>query len=499
MIKPTMFRFGTLILFSMFTLLGMTSHNTALVLTDEQEANRVCTQGSKAVITVKDGNKHGSGFVVSQDGLIITNAHVVAGSPSVVTVVFQNGKQVPADVIGFARGGVDLAALKIQNRNNLPHLSLADSGTVKVGYRVFAIGTPLKVENRGICTQGNMSRIRLDGTIQHTATIYPGNSGGPLLNTQGEVIGVNTSGTFVSFFDSADNKVVVTASRTGISLSQPVEKVKSFLADIRQQKISSISTLPINEVINNRGNVYAKQEKWELALADFNKAIQINPQYAKAYNNRGSVYANQKKWELALADYNKAIAINSDEELAYHNRGLIYAKVEKWELALADFNKAIQINPQYAQAYHNRGNVYANQKKWELALADFNKAIQINPQYAQAYHNRGNVYANQKKWELALTDYNKAIQTNPQFAKAYMGRGFIYREQKKWELALADFNKAIQINSQFAKAYMGRGLVYLQFNDKQKARENFQEAARLFLDQGNTALYKTAMGILKKL
>ena len=80
-----------------------------------------------------------------------------------------------------------------------------------------------------------------------------------------------------------------------------------------------------------------------------------------------------------------------------------------------------------------------------------------------------------------------------------MSRGFIYREQKKWELALADFNKAIQINSQYAQAYMGRGLVYLQFNDKQKARENFQEAARLFLDQGNTALYKTAMGILKNL
>jgi len=465
MIKPTMLRFGTLILFSMFTLLGMTSHTSALVLTDDQEANRVCTQGNKAVITVKDGNKHGSGFFVSQDGLIITNAHVVAGSPSVVTVVFQNGKQVPADVIGFARGGVDLAALKIQNWNNLPHLSLADSGTVKVGYRVFAIGTPLKVENRGTCTQGNMSRIRLDGTIQHTANIYPGNSGGPLLNTQGEVIGVNTSGTFVSFFDSADNKVVVTASRTGISLSQPVEKVKSFLADIRQQKISSISTLPINEVINNRGNVYAKQKKWELALANFNQAIEINPDYADAYNNRGNVYANQKKWELALADFNKVISINSDEEFAYYNRGSIYYK----------------------------------QKNWELALADYNKAIQINPQYAQAYIVRGSIYYKQKNWELALADYNKAIQINPQFAKAYMSRGFIYREQKKWELALADFNKAIQINSQYAQAYMGRGLVYLQFNDKQKARENFQEAARLFLDQGNTALYKTAMGILKNL
>jgi tetratricopeptide (TPR) repeat protein len=499
MIKPTMLRFGTLILFSMFTLLGMTSHTSALLLTDEQEANRVCTQGSKAVITVKDGNKHGSGFLVSQDGLIITNAHVVAGSPSVVTVVFQNGKQVPADVIGFARGGVDLAALKIQNRNNLPHLSLADSGTVKVGYRVFAIGTPLKVENRGTCTQGNMSRIRLDGTIQHTANIYPGNSGGPLLNTQGEVIGVNTSGTFVSFFDSADNKVVVTASRTGISLSQPVEKVKSFLADIRQQKISSISTLPINEVINNRGNVYAKQKKWELALANFNQAIEINPDYADAYNNRGNVYANQKKWELALADYNKAIAINSDEEFAYYNRGSIYYKQKKWELALADYNKAILINPQYAQAYMVRGSIYYKQKNWELALADYNKAILINSQYAQAYMGRGVIYAKRKKWELALADFNKVISINSDEEFAYTGRGLIYGEQKKWELALADFNKAIQINSQYAQAYMGRGLVYLKFNDKQKARENFQEAARLFLDQGNTALYKTAMGILKNL
>ena len=68
----------------------------------------------------------------------------------------------PADVIGFARGGVDLAALKIQNRKNLPHLSLAAS-TAKVGYPVFAIGSPLAADNRDTCTQGNISRIRPDG------------------------------------------------------------------------------------------------------------------------------------------------------------------------------------------------------------------------------------------------------------------------------------------------------------------------------------------------
>ena len=241
--KPTMLRYRTLALFSMFSLLGITSHNSVLALTSDEEANQVCTQGSAAVITVKDGSGHGSGFLVSQDGLIVTNAHVVEGSPSVVTVVFPDGKQVPADVIGFARGGVDLAALKIQNRTNLPYLNLSASGTAKVGYRVFAIGTPLGDVYRDTCTQGNISRIHPDGKIQHTATLNGGNSGGPLLNTKGEVIGVNTAGGISRVFDKNGNIVGFTPSGTGINLSQPVGKVESFLADIQQQRVSPVSTL----------------------------------------------------------------------------------------------------------------------------------------------------------------------------------------------------------------------------------------------------------------
>lgn len=243
MIKPTMLRYRTLALFSMFSLLGITSHNSVLALTSDEEANQVCTQGSAAVITVKNGSGHGSGFLVSQDGLIFTNAHVVEGGPSVVTVVFRDGKQVPADVIGFARGGVDLAALKIQNRTNLPYLNLAASGTAKVGYRVFAIGTPLDDDYRDTCTQGNISRIHPDGKIQHTATLNSGNSGGPLLNTKGEVVGVNTWGVKARVFDGDGNLVGSTSSGTGINLSQPVGKVESFLADIQQQRVSPVSTL----------------------------------------------------------------------------------------------------------------------------------------------------------------------------------------------------------------------------------------------------------------
>ena len=193
----------------------------------------------------------------------------------------------------------------------------------------------------------------------------------------------------------------------------------------------AIKLNPRGAFYNNRGIIYSEQKKWDLALADYNKAIQINPNDAKAYYNRGNIYSEQKKWDLALADYNKSIQSNPNNARAYYNRGNFYSEQKKWDLALADYDKAIETNPKYVTAYNNRGIVYYKQRKWDLALADFNKAIQINPKYVNAYYNRGNVYSEQKKLDLALADYNKGIQINPNNANAYYSRGNIYSEHKK--------------------------------------------------------------------
>jgi tetratricopeptide (TPR) repeat protein/S1-C subfamily serine protease len=242
---------------------------------------------------------------------------------------------------------------------------------------------------------------------------------------------------------------------------------------------------------NNRGNLYQDLQKYELALDDFNKAIEINPNFAILYYNRGNLYINQQKYDLALSDYNQAIELDSKLAMAYYNRGVLYDDQRKYELALADYSKAIDINPNLAEAYVNRGLLYKDLQKYDLALSDYSKAIDINPNDAKAYVNRGVLYRLQEKYDLALSDYSKAIDINPKFAEAYYNRGVLYRLQEKYDLALADWNKAIEINPNLAEAYVNRGLLYfeqkkyeLALSDYNKAIEINPNLAQAYLGRG---------------
>jgi serine protease Do len=164
----------------------------------------------------------GSGFVISADGYILTNDHVVDGADE-IKVRLSDGRNFTATVKGLDPK-LDLALLKIEAGDKLPVARLGDSGALKVGEWVMAIGNPFGLEQT--VTVGIVSaKGRVIGAgpsadyIQTDASINPGNSGGPLFNTAGEVVGINTA---------------IVASGQGIGFAIPINAAKSILTQLKE-------------------------------------------------------------------------------------------------------------------------------------------------------------------------------------------------------------------------------------------------------------------------
>lgn len=172
----------------------------------------------------------GSGFFVTADGYIITNKHVVADESADYTVLLNDGKKIPARVIGRDPSN-DLAVVKVEG-NNYPTVTLGDSNNVVLGETVIAIGNALG-EFRNTVSTGVVSGLarsvtasgsafgteQLSGVIQTDAAINPGNSGGPLVNIRGEVIGINTA-------------VATQAQNIGFAI--PANEVRQVIASVQK-------------------------------------------------------------------------------------------------------------------------------------------------------------------------------------------------------------------------------------------------------------------------
>lgn len=179
----------------------------------------------------------GSGFIYDSDGFIITNAHVVENAIE-LTVTLADGQQQAADLIGIDEK-TDLALIKIRDGGNYPIVNLGDSDDILMGEWVVAIGNPFGLFSESrmpIATAGIISSLNMDfgfqqsgrvyqDMIQTDASINSGNSGGPLVNSQGEVIGINT------FIFSGNNN----SGSIGIGFAMPINRATDIIAELRSK------------------------------------------------------------------------------------------------------------------------------------------------------------------------------------------------------------------------------------------------------------------------
>jgi len=189
--------------------------------TDEATTIMLYEKINPAIVSIDadltDGVSSGTGCIVTSDGYILTGSHVIEGYTA-VTVTTASGQEYKAQVVSTMGKNKDLALLKINPKRALQTIKFGDSENLKVGQKVLAIGNPFGFN--GTLTQGIISRIDYKrGKIQTDAAINPGCSGGPLLNSSGEVIGINQS------IYNPDNNI----SNIGIGFAIPINDAKRFM------------------------------------------------------------------------------------------------------------------------------------------------------------------------------------------------------------------------------------------------------------------------------
>lgn len=193
----------------------------------------------------------GSGIVLSEDGYIVTNNHVISGSTS-ISIVFAGGEEAEAEIVGYDKY-TDLAVLKV-NKSGLVPAPLGNSDNVRVGETAIAIGNPLGQELAGSVTVGVISakdrEINMEGTrhrlLQTDAAINPGNSGGPLVNSTGEVVGINTMKYLIAGYDDYGYAISTEGIGFAIPINQVLPIVESLIRDGHiERPYIGVSLLPV--------------------------------------------------------------------------------------------------------------------------------------------------------------------------------------------------------------------------------------------------------------
>jgi len=372
----------------------------------------------------------GSGFIISSDGVIVTNYHVISFAKD-INVKLKNGDTYP--VIGVINYDPlnDFAILKIDARN-LPSVILGDSSQIGIGEKIYCIGNPLGLEYT--FSDGMISGLRNFNEIawfQFTAPVSPGSSGGPVINSEGKIIGIVTSGA-----EEGQN----------LNFALPINAIKEHI------KTAPIMTFKEFTETVTKADIYTAEGTKSLfegnisqAFDYYLKAVKENPNSLVANNQLGFLYNNIGKYEKALPYLEKAFGINPNDEVVLTNLGLALTQLGSSQRAIEHLQRAIKINPNFASAYNNLGLAYSSLGQHKQAIPYLEKSIEVNPYLAEPYYNLAICLGNLGDYQTAIDYLGKALSIKPTKPDIYAALGQIYYALGDYAEANKNFRKAKEL------------------------------------------------------
>jgi tetratricopeptide (TPR) repeat protein len=230
---------------------------------------------------------------------------------------------------------------------------------------------------------------------------------------------------------------------------------------------------------SGQGKALNQLKKYEEALAAYDEAIQIQPDYVEAWTGRGFVLRNLQRYREAIASFDKALELDANAPQVWNAKGEIFSRLEQYNNAINSYKKAIELQPNYFEAWYSKGLALHNLQQYDDAVKAYETAVELKPDYGQAWYSLGNSLFNLNRFDQALRAYDKTIQYRPNFYPAWFSRSNILLILRRYPQAIESFDQAVKINANDPQAWSSRGWALHQSQRYEEAIESYKKAVSL--------------------
>nr|AIE99583.1 Isopropylmalate/homocitrate/citramalate synthase family protein (SKI3, TTC37) [uncultured marine thaumarchaeote KM3_115_A11] len=193
--------------------------------------------------------------------------------------------------------------------------------------------------------------------------------------------------------------------------------------------------------------------KYEEAVASYDKAIEIKPEFADVWNNKGEALRVLKKYEEAVASFDKAIEIDPKNAATWMSKGIVLGRfLKRNDDAIVCYDKSIEIDPKNAVVWNHKANALGSLSRNDDAIVCYDKSIEIDPKNAIVWTNKG---ITEEKHEESIASFDKAIEIEPRYADAWGNKAFALRKLERYDDAIVCYDKAIEIDPKNAETWKG--------------------------------------------
>jgi len=218
---------------------------------------------------------------------------------------------------------------------------------------------------------------------------------------------------------------------------------------------------------------------WQNSETLWARAVTCTAGNAPLHDRLGTALAGSHKLDAAVAEYRKALQINPDYATAHNSLGKALAEQGRNDAAVVEYRTAIELNPDYADAHNNLGVILADRGRLDAAAARFRHALAIKPNYAIAHNNLAKILVKQGRSDEAIVEYRNAIESDPDCADAHNDLGVILANRGELDAAIVEFLKTLEIKTDFAEVHGNLATALGQQGRITDAMSHWREVVRL--------------------